>query len=104
MKTRAEVEALKRDWQSDPIWDLGHDEGFEEYWPELEQFQRDCEAQWAEARQRRKYQRAEELGIPGNFALLDLIESLEWKIKELNQAMETVYFMSHGHETNRRDW
>jgi len=28
MKTREEVEALKKIWQNDPIWDIEHTEGF----------------------------------------------------------------------------
>ena len=40
MKTREEVEALKKEWEEDPCFDLIYNvEGFEEYREELEAFQ-----------------------------------------------------------------
>ena len=36
MKTREEVEDLKRDWTRDPIWEVEDTEGFEDYKTELE--------------------------------------------------------------------
>ena len=39
MKTREEVEALKREWLAEPCWDLEKTEGFEEYHDELLMFQ-----------------------------------------------------------------
>jgi len=39
MKTREEVEALKRKWQENPYWDLEKSEGFDEYHHELLMFQ-----------------------------------------------------------------
>lgn len=38
MKTREEVEALKRDWAKDPCWNIEETEGFEEYRDELFDF------------------------------------------------------------------
>ncbi len=35
MKTREEVEALKKEWEHDPCWDIEGTEGFEEYYSEL---------------------------------------------------------------------
>lgn len=90
MKTRAEVDELKCQWQADPIWDIYKTEGFEDYRLELQRFQRDCESQWEQESLRRKFQRAEALGIPGNFALLDLIENLEYQIEQLRQRVSQI--------------
>jgi superfamily II RNA helicase len=51
MKTREEVETLKETWRRDPIWDLGNEEGFEEYWDELNAYREQCERQWRERRE-----------------------------------------------------
>lgn len=88
MKTREEVDELKRQWRNDPCWDLGDEDGFEEYWGELNQYRRDCEMMWKEQELRRKHLRADALGIPGNFALLAHIETLERKIKALQEYNE----------------
>lgn len=39
MKTREEVEELKRQWKKDPHWDIADTEGFEDYRDELLKFQ-----------------------------------------------------------------
>jgi len=53
MKTREEVEALKKIWQNDPIWDIEHTEGFEEYAPELLAFSNDMHSKWRKESARR---------------------------------------------------
>ena len=53
MKTREEVEALKKNWQNDPIWDIEHTNGFEEYAPELLAFSNDAHAKWEREREER---------------------------------------------------
>lgn len=50
-KTREDIEKLKRDWESDPCWDIYDTEGYEEYRDELVTFQRECEAKWEKRRQ-----------------------------------------------------
>jgi hypothetical protein len=44
MKSREEVEKLKRDWLHDGCWDIETTEGFEDYTDELLKFRRDTEA------------------------------------------------------------
>lgn len=46
MKTREEVDALKRNWENDPIWDIEETEGFEEYRDELRKYRLAAELQW----------------------------------------------------------
>jgi len=47
MKTRQEVEDLKKQWMIDPIWDLEQTEGFEDYKIELEIFSLKQKLVWA---------------------------------------------------------
>jgi hypothetical protein len=46
MKTREEVEALKANWLSDPIWDIEDTEGFEEYRAELREYRLNVDAEY----------------------------------------------------------
>lgn len=52
MKTKAEIDELKRSWLSDPIWDIEDTEGFEAQRGELAAFRMAREAEWATRRQR----------------------------------------------------
>lgn len=38
MKTRRDIENLKRAWLTDPLWDLEDTEGFEAHAAELQEF------------------------------------------------------------------
>lgn len=53
MKTREEVEGLKRQWLADPCWDVASTEGFEDYQQELGHFQAEQEAKWEAERPQR---------------------------------------------------
>lgn len=46
MKIREDIEALKRNWKSDPIWDIEDTEGFEDHREELLQFSKEMQAIW----------------------------------------------------------
>ncbi|NEX60168.1 hypothetical protein [Noviherbaspirillum galbum] len=93
-KTREEVEALKRNWQEDPCWDLGETEGFEAHRAELAAFQTENERIWrdqAKVRQAKQEQdiadKAIALGIPGNIALAGYILDLERRISNLESKV-----------------
>lgn len=43
-KTQAEIEDLKKQWLSDPCWDIAHTEGFEAHAEELHDFQQKVKA------------------------------------------------------------
>lgn len=85
MKTRQEVERLKRDWEFDPNWDIEKTEGFEEYYDELLTFSNEKKAKWNEENNLRRLKRSRELGIEGNYKLLDYIESLENRIEKIEE-------------------
>ena len=46
MKTREEIEELKRQWTRNPIWDIETSEGFEEYHKELEVYSLEWRIKW----------------------------------------------------------
>lgn len=48
MKTREEVETLKKDWLDDPCYDLYDVEEFADYYDELYLFQLETEKAWLE--------------------------------------------------------
>lgn len=49
IKTREEVEELKRQWKKDPTWDIYETEGFEAYRDELVAYQTQMENEWTAA-------------------------------------------------------
>jgi len=85
MKTQVEIEALKRNWLSDPCWDIEETEGFEEHRDELKQFRLNQEQEWQARRYNRLLLKSEALGVRGNIKLADCIEQLENRIKSLEE-------------------
>ena len=51
MKTELEIDALKRNWERDPCWDIETTEGFEEHKEELLVYRKEKEAEWEEQRE-----------------------------------------------------
>lgn len=73
MKTRIEVEELKRQWEDDPCWDLEDTDEFSEYKEELLQFRLECEAKWEERyinEQLKIDSEAQKLGVEGIYRLI----------------------------------
>lgn len=87
MKTKTEVEALKREWAADPIWDIEDTEGFEEYRDELIAFREKKEKEWKEQKEKELRQYAEKLGIQDNLELVYYIRSLERRIIYLEEKL-----------------
>lgn len=90
MKTIEEVEELKRQWKSDPIWDIEETEGFEDHRNELYEFRLRCENQWSRDRQVDLAEKAEALGAPGNKQLTAYIEQLERRISGLENKVDRL--------------
>lgn len=93
VKTREDVEKLKRDWQADPCWDLAETDGFEAYRDELKAFEAEHHARWERQRAEREAaetdrvaMRACELGCSP--ALVTFIESLEKRLEQRIGALE----------------
>lgn len=88
MKTRSEVEELKRQWESDPCWDLGDTEEFEEYEAELIAHQSLKQTEWKTAYQEKIDKKAEQLKISPELA--EYILSLETKLQELGRRIDRL--------------
>lgn len=90
VKTREEVEELKKEWLDDPCWDLYDTEGFEEYRDELKKFQEEWEAKWEAERMKKEKQldiEADELGVRGLYRLVLRLETI---LKRHEKAIEAL--------------
>jgi hypothetical protein len=89
-KTPQEISALKKDWESDPCWDIEDTEGFEAHREELLAFslqhQAKCEALWNE----RLDKKAIELGCPENRVLARYVEQMEARLNRLENRANFV--------------
>ena len=88
MKTRAEVEELKRQWKQDDCWEIETTEGFEEYADELREFSEKCQVEWNQRKLARLAAKALNLGVPGNISLAEQWELMEYKIRELQDKFD----------------
>jgi len=96
VKTRPEVEALKKNWRADPCWDIYETEGFKEYRDELLLFQTNMMQGWRAKEYNHIYDFARSIGIENlgdkddepNLELAKYILKLENRIKELEERME----------------
>lgn len=87
--TREDVEALKQNWLSDPIWDLGDtQDGYEVYKEELWDFQREWEAKWKAKQDAKTIEQCEKFGCSP--AMLRYVENLEYKIKQLQDRLDKI--------------
>jgi len=85
MKTREEVEALKRNWLKDPIYDLATVDGFEECHGELDKFQDEQEAKWKAEADKKLTDRAADLGVSKEEAKhLSSFEKIERELRTLD--------------------
>ena len=98
MKTRSEVEALKKNWLGDPCWDIYETEGYEEYREELRIFQINMMQAWRAKEYNRIYARAQSLGIDDlgpkddepDLRLAQYLEGLEARIKSLESTIDRL--------------
>ena len=96
MKTREEVEKLKRDWHYDPCWDISETKDFEEYREELKAYQEKC---WQEAKEKTRKQgeeekaEAEKLGLYGLYKRIKELEKLE------NRHYMAIAYLAEGKPT-----
>lgn len=87
-RTRAEIEALKTEWLSDPCWDLENSEGYEEHFEELRAF---SEQYWREVSNRVNIQLAVRSRMLGcSVQLVEYIETLEQAIEALSERIRKL--------------
>jgi predicted RNase H-like nuclease (RuvC/YqgF family) len=90
MKTREQIESLKREWSNDPEWDIADTEGFEDHKEELEAYQKQYEIEVEQRHIARLNKKATALGIPGNLTLTKYIMNLEDQIEQLEERLEQI--------------
>ena len=56
-----EIVALKRNWERDPCWDIEESEGFEEHKEGLLIYRKKKEAEWEQAREKRRKELANKI-------------------------------------------
>lgn len=83
MKTQAEINELKRDWENDPCWDLAFTEGFEDYWDELREFEIKKRNEWEQERIELAIKTSRRYGLGDNVEFGTAIMSLEHRLERL---------------------
>lgn len=89
-RTPEEIEALKREWRKDPIWDIEDTEGFEAHYDELRAYHAEMEAHWCRLRNQEETHKAEELGLPSNLFIGSYVLRLERRIAELEARVRRL--------------
>lgn len=87
MATATDVQNLKEQWKSDPIWDLEHTEGFENHFNELKSYREEWEGIWKSKRNDELIERSKKMGIPNNLDLVKYLEGMEFKIERLEDEV-----------------
>lgn len=89
-KTQADIDDLKRQWRSDPCWDIEDTEGFEGHREELTAYHQQCDAEWEAAYKAKLEVKAIVMGVPGNTSLASYVEILEYRIKVLSERLDRL--------------
>lgn len=97
MKTQADVEALKVNWMSDPIWDIEETEGFEEYKVELKVFRLKMMLKWQEEKMERESRQKEARRLEEKAewwgcseGLVEYLERMEAMLVRMTEALEQI--------------
>ena len=85
MKTREEIDNLKANWYSDPIWDLYTTEGFEDHEQELREYQAKCELEWKQKNDTEFVEFQKLSGTTRNKKLAKFLYAMGIKIKKLEE-------------------
>jgi len=81
--TDLDLQELKEQWRSDPIWDIEETEGYEDHYDELKTYRLQWEKIWETEREKNLIEKAKKMGIPDNLDLVRYIEFLEYRISDL---------------------
>lgn len=82
-KTREEIEKLKSQWYSDPIWDIENTEGFKDHKQELYYYRMACENRWNERIKKRLLSLSVLFGTENNLILTAQLDNMLNRIREL---------------------
>lgn len=94
MKTREEIESLKRDWEKDPSYEFEEIDGFEDHYEELKAFADQKKKEWKEKHEKWERDKAKERGLTHD--VWHQVTSLEMHSKyKKEEATKTLsYYMS----------
>lgn len=90
MRTQAEIDQLKHEWQRDPCWDLADTEGFEAHRDELAAFSRAQTVHYLRAERQRLRDKADNLGC--SVPLVKYMEALERTVVQLQEFHSAHYY------------
>lgn len=85
MKTKQDIENLKRQWLNDPCWDIEDTEGFEDYKKELLEYRLSIETEKRIVEEKRKSRACALYNC--NLEMLRTIESLQHRVEVLEKEM-----------------
>jgi len=91
MKTRAEIDALKRNWYDDPCWDIYDSEGFEDHYNELFDYQTECEREWRNKTNERNKLLADQLGL----SVADYLRYEDYNYRSKNASDDAKKLLLH---------
>lgn len=86
MKTREDIERLKRDWRNDPCWDIADTPGFEDHRDELAEYQCQREAERDQKRESAIVVEMLRMGISDR-ATYDYLKGLERRLERLETRL-----------------
>ena len=86
MKSKQEIQELKRGWKNDPCWDIEETEGFEDHREELFHYRLEKEREWNNDRLCKFQAKADELHC--SFVLAEYILNLENRLDNLEARIE----------------
>ncbi|MCX6217570.1 hypothetical protein [Spirosoma sp.] len=87
MKSPQDIEELKRDWRSDPCWDIEVTEGFEDHHDELLAYRKAHEAERSAAYEAEVTEEMASMGIT-NRSTYDYLKKLETNIDKIFSILE----------------
>lgn len=92
MKTREDVEELKRQWLSDGCWDIWDTEGFEEYKDELRNFAIETNNKYIGKKYAKLIEQSRYFGLEDlpNYNLVEYLLRLEDRIIHLEKRLDTT--------------
>ena len=89
IRSREEIEELKREWIKDPLWDIEDTEGFEAHVDELKAFHEHQKLIWDVASLRHTINECNRLGCSPN--MLSLVGQLQYSNDKLQESLNDLY-------------
>ncbi len=98
-KTRQEIEKLKAEWLTDPVWDIENTPGYEEHKDELIQFSLEQNAIWDKRAAERKQKRIDKVRDQAGIFNKDIASSL-YLWNEIESSIRQVELISEDYSVD----